>query len=293
MKHTWTGGPRERSVGRAVPHARSRRMEAFVIHFSGAKHWALYGSLVELPWPHLRPKPAEGQLGAPSATLEMRAGRVLYMPAGLIHEAHTRGLAEPSVHITLGIEVAASLTWAGAVIAVLDRLASVAPARLATAGPWACDAAAAPALEVLIGAVVEASERPELSFLRQSLPMWRGAVLEVAAVVDVMAKLGSSVSPAATAKWLQARRGDAQAGLRGRVLLHTHWVPGCVPAVSDSALRTQLNALTAALDADVWRAVWKDLRADGRRLLHEWHAEHMQHLRGHTERQQRVLKELQ
>ncbi|HEU5074921.1 MAG TPA: cupin domain-containing protein, partial [Polyangiaceae bacterium] len=76
--------------------------DAFVLQISGAKHWRIYEAWRDLPaeGEDNRPVPREA-LGAPTREVELRAGDLLYIPRGHVHEARTTGTA--SVHVTVGV----------------------------------------------------------------------------------------------------------------------------------------------------------------------------------------------
>lgn len=76
--------------------------DAIVLQIAGAKRWRLYDEGRDLP--------AEGEdncplspdaLGAPKREFELRAGDLLYIPRGHVHEAKTADSA--SVHVTVGV----------------------------------------------------------------------------------------------------------------------------------------------------------------------------------------------
>src|SRR6185295_12103641 len=81
--------------------------DVFILQAAGSKHWRLYGSSVQLPLastPYPYPGPDAGK---PSADFVLRAGDVLYIPRGHVHDALTSDSI--SLHVTLGINV---YTWA-------------------------------------------------------------------------------------------------------------------------------------------------------------------------------------
>jgi ribosomal protein L16 Arg81 hydroxylase len=80
--------------------------EVFVLQVRGSKHWRLYPPCVELPVEELAGELPEGYAPEPMMTVHLRAGDVLYMPRGVVHEALTG--TEESLHLTVGVNV---LTW--------------------------------------------------------------------------------------------------------------------------------------------------------------------------------------
>lgn len=79
-------------------------MDTIVVQVEGEKNWKLYDALLELPRPDMKFKPKLEDVGEPFIEFKLKAGELLYMPAGLIHEASTLGLDKPSLHLTFGIE---------------------------------------------------------------------------------------------------------------------------------------------------------------------------------------------
>ncbi len=82
----------------------------------GRKRWRLYDALVEQPRPDLKFKARAAEVGEPFVDFVLEAGDLLYLPSGLIHEAHTLdddqdGAAAPSLHLTLGIESTVFGSW--------------------------------------------------------------------------------------------------------------------------------------------------------------------------------------
>ena len=76
--------------------------EVFVLQLEGAKTWRLYGSGRTLPLVEERLSVPKDQLGTPRE-VHLRAGDLLYLPRGHVHEAFTSEFA--SLHLTVGINV--------------------------------------------------------------------------------------------------------------------------------------------------------------------------------------------
>lgn len=76
--------------------------DAFVLQIAGAKQWRIYDAWRELPGEgeDNRPIPREA-LGSPKREFELRAGDLLYIPRGHVHEARSTRAA--SVHVTVGV----------------------------------------------------------------------------------------------------------------------------------------------------------------------------------------------
>ncbi len=92
--------------------------EVFVLQVRGSKHWRLYPPCVELPVEEIASTLPEGYAQEPMMTVHLRAGDVLYMPRGVVHEALTG--TEESLHLTVGVNV---LTWKTLLEEVLQRAA--------------------------------------------------------------------------------------------------------------------------------------------------------------------------
>lgn len=80
--------------------------DVFVLQIDGSKHWRIYDSPIPLPdrsMPFKQQGSPEGQL---LYELDLKAGDLLYLPRGFIHEALTS--EQRSIHVTLGIT---AFTW--------------------------------------------------------------------------------------------------------------------------------------------------------------------------------------
>jgi hypothetical protein len=94
-------------------------VEVFVLQLEGSKHWRLYKPTVELPLQDaFEPIPRE-QIGAPIKEVHVKAGDLIYMPRGFIHEAFASD--ESSLHITVAVSV---FRWADLVQAALACLSA-------------------------------------------------------------------------------------------------------------------------------------------------------------------------
>lgn len=62
----------------------------------------------------MKSKPTAAQIGEPFVDFVLEAGDLLYLPSGLIHEAHTLAEADdasPSLHLTVGMESTVFGSW--------------------------------------------------------------------------------------------------------------------------------------------------------------------------------------
>ena len=92
-------------------------VEAFVLQLEGSKHWRIYKPTVDLPLKEAyEPIPGE-QVGAPIQEVHIKAGDLMYLPRGFIHEAYAA--EETSLHITVAVSV---FRWADLMRLALARL---------------------------------------------------------------------------------------------------------------------------------------------------------------------------
>ena len=109
----WT--PRD-SQGLPVHHDTH---DVFVLQVAGEKRWLVYEPKVELPLRDQRYADSMGEPGEPVHDVVLRAGDVLYMPRGWLHQAMTS--TTDSLHLTVGVNV---YTWIDAARAALRRAES-------------------------------------------------------------------------------------------------------------------------------------------------------------------------
>ncbi|CEO95198.1 hypothetical protein PBRA_003964 [Plasmodiophora brassicae] len=131
-------------------------MEVIVIQLEGMKHWRLYPDFpsVRLPFPEMIVKPSSSSLTKERALdLTLSPGDVLYIPAGVVHEASTGTTDTISLHVTIGIEIHPVDTWLGLMLSAV-RFMSNAMSR--------------PTLLCL--ALYEVAVRPESAPLRRAIP---------------------------------------------------------------------------------------------------------------------------
>lgn len=84
-------------------------MDSFVLQLEGTKEWRFHAEpRVRNAYVGILEKPA--QLKEPSRVVQVHPGDVLYVPRGLVHEV-VAGVHQPSLHLTLGVEVERGQTW--------------------------------------------------------------------------------------------------------------------------------------------------------------------------------------
>jgi hypothetical protein len=94
-------------------------VEVFVLQLEGSKHWRIYKPSVDLPLKEAY-EPIPGELiGEPIREVHVKAGDLIYMPRGFIHEAFATD--ESSLHITVAVSV---FRWADLMRAALARLSA-------------------------------------------------------------------------------------------------------------------------------------------------------------------------
>jgi ribosomal protein L16 Arg81 hydroxylase len=104
------------SQGLAVHHDTH---DVFVLQVAGEKRWLVYEPAFELPLRDQKyNRGRDGGPGEPVHDLVLRAGDVLYLPRGWLHEALTSDT--DSLHITVGVNV---YTWIEAMRAAVDACA--------------------------------------------------------------------------------------------------------------------------------------------------------------------------
>ena len=80
--------------------------DVFLLQVAGEKDWRLHDSPYPLATPAFKGEEHSGPLG-PATDIRLRAGELLYMPRGLLHEGVTS--SDMSVHLTIGMH---PYTWA-------------------------------------------------------------------------------------------------------------------------------------------------------------------------------------
>ncbi|HET6880837.1 MAG TPA: cupin domain-containing protein [Pirellulales bacterium] len=91
--------------------------EVFVLQLEGVKRWRLFGPGQELPLAD-DAMPLARRPGKPREEVELRAGDLLYIPRGHVHEAATDDAQ--SLHLTLGVNV---YRWADLLHHALNQMA--------------------------------------------------------------------------------------------------------------------------------------------------------------------------
>ncbi|HEY7197088.1 MAG TPA: cupin domain-containing protein [Gaiellaceae bacterium] len=165
------------SQGLAVHHDTH---DVFVLQVAGEKHWIVYDPVFELPLRNQKYKREKhGDPGKPVLDFVMRAGDVLYLPRGWLHEALTS--ATDSLHVTVGINV---YTWIDAVRAAVESCADDVEFRRAVPadGETTADLLATLADRLDTEAV---SARMRRRFVRTRRPILGGQIRQVRALGDV------------------------------------------------------------------------------------------------------------
>jgi mannose-6-phosphate isomerase-like protein (cupin superfamily) len=93
--------------------------DVFVLQISGSKTWRLYDTPVQNPFRGEGYQSGAHPIGEPEEEFVLKAGEVVYVPRGLMHDALTHG-DEPSLHITVGLIVK---TWADLMLEAVSEVA--------------------------------------------------------------------------------------------------------------------------------------------------------------------------
>jgi hypothetical protein len=90
-------------------------MDVFVVQMHGSKHWRIYNNpFIISPRQDQKFKPNLSQLkSVPHEDFLLHHGDVLYIPSGYVHDARVKGLSNPSLHLSFGIEVDVAFRWEG------------------------------------------------------------------------------------------------------------------------------------------------------------------------------------
>ncbi|MCA9534976.1 MAG: hypothetical protein KC593_14895 [Myxococcales bacterium] len=75
--------------------------DVFVLQISGEKEWVIYDTPVELPFRAMRFDPEVDQPKEKTMEFTLKAGEMLYVPRGVMHDASTKD--SHSMHITVGV----------------------------------------------------------------------------------------------------------------------------------------------------------------------------------------------
>jgi hypothetical protein len=184
--------------------------DVFVLQVAGEKRWLVYEPALELP---LRNQRYSAELGGPGPPVEdrvLRAGDMLYLPRGWLHEALTSDT--DSLHLTVGVNV---VTWLDAARAALDELSGdVRFRRSWQSGDEAQDLLSALG-ERLKGELVARRARRKLVATRR--PIRDGQLSQLRALGDLDAETEVERNPTVVAD-LEERDGTVALVFEGREL---------------------------------------------------------------------------
>lgn len=93
--------------------------DVFVLQLSGAKHWRIYGTPIDIPYRGEGFTLGQHDPGPITDDMTLTAGDCLYLPRGVMHDAPNAGDA-PSLHITVGL---ITRTWADLMLEAVSELA--------------------------------------------------------------------------------------------------------------------------------------------------------------------------
>jgi ribosomal protein L16 Arg81 hydroxylase len=91
--------------------------DVFVLQIHGEKQWRLYEAAEILPVPTLPYRREELSSRTPTEEVTLKAGDLLYIPRGIVHEASSKD--RTSLHLTVGI---LSITWGEVIISAIESV---------------------------------------------------------------------------------------------------------------------------------------------------------------------------
>jgi ribosomal protein L16 Arg81 hydroxylase len=103
--------------------------DTFLLQIDGVKHWRVYDPITPLPLPNMVRPVDPAELGRPMMEVALRAGDLLYIPRGYVHQGLTSGVS--SLHLTLAVR---AIRWSQVFEQAL-ALAAARDVRLRTALP--------------------------------------------------------------------------------------------------------------------------------------------------------------
>jgi hypothetical protein len=90
--------------------------DVFVAQVEGRKHWRLFESSLRLPLPTQPYEKCEHPVATPMQEFDLRAGDLLYLPRGVVHEALATD--DISLHLTIGVH---HVTWADVIRTTVEE----------------------------------------------------------------------------------------------------------------------------------------------------------------------------
>ncbi len=91
--------------------------DVFVLQIHGEKQWRLYGAAEILPVPGLPYRREELSSRTATEEVTLRAGDLLYIPRGVVHEASSKD--RTSLHLTVGV---LSITWGEVIMSAVESV---------------------------------------------------------------------------------------------------------------------------------------------------------------------------
>jgi ribosomal protein L16 Arg81 hydroxylase len=92
--------------------------DVFVAQVEGRKHWRLFESSLRLPLPSQPYQKGVHAAAAPMQEFDLRAGDLLYLPRGVVHEALATDSS--SLHLTIGVH---HVTWTNIIQTAVEEAA--------------------------------------------------------------------------------------------------------------------------------------------------------------------------
>lgn len=95
-------------------------MDVFILQINGSKQWNIYHPLIQQPRPQMLFPINNSSILHNISNVTLQPGDLLYIPSGVIHQAHA--LQDGSTHLTINVETTAFGSWESVLIDVLSSI---------------------------------------------------------------------------------------------------------------------------------------------------------------------------
>lgn len=106
--------------------------DVFVLQLAGRKAWRIFGQHVRFPTKPPSDPISPELAGEPKRELTLEPGDLMYLPRGVLHDART--LSDPSLHLTLSVELVTWRDLLAEVLAADERFGRALPVGFARGG---------------------------------------------------------------------------------------------------------------------------------------------------------------
>ena len=93
-------------------------MDVFILQINGSKQWNIYNPLIPQPRPQMLFPIKNSSILQHIANVTLQPGDLMYIPSGVIHQAHA--LQDGSTHLTINIETTAFGSWESVLVDVFS-----------------------------------------------------------------------------------------------------------------------------------------------------------------------------